>query len=299
MKRSRILVVGGGAREHAIVRKLRNSEYVSDIFCAPGNGGIQQDAIIPDIAIEPNILASFARRENISMVLVGPEAPLVSGLADHLSKEGITVFGPVAAGAVLEGSKIFAKQFMARHGIPTAGYSIFDDAEAACGYLSSMHGAVIKADGLCAGKGVYVSDNFDDSCLAVHEIMKERKFGDAGLKVLVEEKLQGEEVSVLALVSGRHYSLLVPSQDHKRAFDGDKGPNTGGMGAYAPASVMDSTMMKNVENNIIKPVVEGLASDGIEYFGVLYAGLMIQDGKPYVLEFNVRFGDPETEAVIL
>ncbi|MFH1416191.1 MAG: phosphoribosylamine--glycine ligase [Elusimicrobiota bacterium] len=297
-ERSRVLVIGGGGREHALVWKLKQSEFAEKIYCAPGNGGISGDAEVFGLPSEFADLKKIIEEKKIDMVVVGPEAPLVDGIADYLGSEGVTVFGPLKGSARLEGSKIYSKEFMKRHAIPTAGFDVFDDASKAMDYLKSRPEVVIKADGLCAGKGVVVTDSFDEGRETIEKFMTEKIFGNAGRRVVIEEKLKGEEASILALVSGKNCSLLIPSQDHKAVFEGDTGPNTGGMGAYAPASLVDSNMLDKVKKQIIVPVLEGLASEGMDYCGVLYAGLMICAGEPKVLEFNVRFGDPETEAVL-
>lgn len=297
----KVLVVGGGGREHAIAWRLAKSPSRPDVYCVPGNPGIASVATCAGIAADDlEGIVSFARRERMDLVVVGPEAPLVAGLADMLSARGIPCFGPTQRAARLEGSKVFAKEFMRRHGIPTAPARTFDDPGEAKEYVRSLGGpCVVKADGLAAGKGVYVCGGPEEALAAVARVMEERVHGAAGERVVVEERLAGEEASVLAFCDGERIAMMVPSQDHKRAFDGDEGPNTGGMGAYAPAPVLsDPALAKRVREEILEPAVEGMAQEGGLYRGVLYAGLMICDGDPYVLEFNVRFGDPETQAVL-
>jgi len=245
-------------------------------------------------------IREFARYEKIDLVVVGPEAPLAKGLGDALRREGIAVFGPGADGARLESSKSFCKDFMVRHGIPTAEYKTFTSPIHAGDYIRLMGAPiVVKADGLAAGKGVFVCNTVEDAMSAVHTIMKEKAFGDAGDKVVVERCLQGEEASFIAITDGDEILYLASSQDHKRIFDGDRGPNTGGMGAYSPAPVVDEAMRRKIIDRVIDPTVRGLKKDGISFRGVLYAGIMIQDGVPYVLEYNVRFGDPEAQPLVV
>jgi len=296
----RVLVIGGGGREHALVWKIRQSPQVKEVFCAPGNGGIAQLAECVDIAVDDlKGLRQFARRKRIDLTVVGPELPLTLGIVDFFQKEGLRIFGPCRAAAALEGSKAFAKEIMNTCGIPTAEFATFSDPEEAEAYLHKKQGPfVIKADGLAAGKGVIICQSRAEAFEAVEKIMKEKQFGQAGDKVIIEEYLRGEEVSVLAVTDGIHSVLLPSSQDHKAVFEGDRGPNTGGMGAYAPAPIMTLSLEETVGERIIRPVLQGLQKQGIEYRGVLYAGLMITAGGPKVLEFNCRFGDPETQAVL-
>ncbi len=298
----KVLVVGSGGREHALCWKIAQSPLVSRVYCAPGNPGISRLGKGETVPIAPRDfegLAAFIEEKDIGLTVVGPEDPLVAGLADCLAERGETVFGPSAAAARLEGSKAFAKNFMARHGIPTATAEVFDNADDARRYVSA-HGApvVIKADGLAAGKGVTVARTLEDALGAVSLIMEQRVFGDAGAKVVVEDFLEGEEASILALCDGERVVPLPSSQDHKPVFDGDKGPNTGGMGAYSPAPVVTPALEREILDTILRPVVEGMAAEGSPYRGVLYAGLMITKEGPRVVEFNVRFGDPETQAVL-
>jgi phosphoribosylamine--glycine ligase len=297
----RVLLVGGGGREHALAWKLRQSPRLGALYCAPGNAGIAAIAdCVPIAADDVAGLVAFARRERIDLVVVGPELPLTLGLIDRLAEAGIRGFGPSAAGARLEGSKAFAKQLLAEDGIPTASFATFDDAGAAARHVSA-HGApvVVKADGLAAGKGVFVCATVEEALAAVEQLMRARVLGAAGARVVVEEYLAGEELSFMALTDGQTVLPLAPSQDHKRVFDGDRGPNTGGMGAYSPPPLATPALEVEVMGTVVAPVVAGLARRGIAYRGVLYAGLMVHGGRAKVLEFNVRFGDPEAQAILL
>ena len=303
MNKMNVLVVGSGGREHALVWKLRQSPLAEKIYCAPGNAGIAADAECVDIGVdELEKLADFAVEKNIGLVVVGPEAPLCAGAADVLRARGVAVFGPGAAAARLEGSKEFAKAFMCKYGIPTAHGESFTDAAAALEYIASefangARGIVVKADGLAAGKGVLVAENEDEARKFTVECFS-GAFGSAGAKVVVEELLTGEETSVLALTDGKSIIRLASSQDHKRVFDNDQGPNTGGMGAYSPAPVVTPEVEKRIDEEILKPFLRGIAAEKLDFRGVLFAGLMIEDGVPKVLEFNVRFGDPEIQPVL-
>ncbi|MBI4687668.1 MAG: phosphoribosylamine--glycine ligase [Nitrospirae bacterium] len=297
----KVLVIGGGGREHALVWKLSRSPRVDKIFCAPGNAGISEIAECIDIkADDIGALLNFARYEWIDLTVVGPEAPLTMGIVDAFKREGLRIFGPDASGARLEGSKVFAKDFMLRYGLPTAEYKTFTSYLHAEEYVR-LKGApiVIKADGLAAGKGVFIAESHDEAIDALKKIMKEKAFGDAGSRVIVEQCLRGEEASFMALTDGDTIIPLATSQDHKRIFDNDKGPNTGGMGAYSPAPVITHETADVVMKTVMNPLLKGLKREGIDYKGVIYAGLMICDGKPYVLEFNCRFGDPETQPVLM
>ena len=296
----KILVVGGGGREHALCYALLQSPKVEKIFCAPGNAGISTIADCVDIKVDDlDALCDFAQEQKVDFVVPGPELPLVLGLADMLVQRNIPVFGPRKFAAQLEGSKIFAREFMEKYGIPSAEFKGFDDMDAALAYLDEVPlPTVVKADGLAAGKGVAVCDNRDDAKDFVRSIMKDRVFGGAGTRVLVEECLGGEEASILAIADGKSFKLLTPSQDHKRAFDEDKGPNTGGMGAYSPVSIIDDEMLDEIKENIIQPVIDGMNKEGTPFVGVIYAGLMVTYKGPHVLEYNVRFGDPEAQAVL-
>ena len=296
----KVLVVGGGGREHTLVWKLKQSSHVDKIYCAPGNGGIAQDAeCVPLAAEDLHGLADFAQEKRIDLTVVGPEAPLTAGIVDIFKSRGLKVFGPDAKAACLEGSKVFAKEKMTRYGVPTAAYRVFYDSAAALEFVRELNGpCVVKADGLAAGKGVIIAKDRAEAEQAVRLIMEERAFGDAGKAVVVEQLFKGEEVSVLAFTDGKTIKTLAASQDHKRVFDGDEGPNTGGMGAYSPAPVYTSELHEKTVKDILEPVIYGLADDGIKYKGVIYAGLMVTSEGPYVLEFNCRFGDPETQVVV-
>ncbi|GAB4541139.1 MAG: phosphoribosylamine--glycine ligase [Thermodesulfovibrionia bacterium] len=297
----KVLVVGSGGREHALVWKLNQSSRVKRIFCAPGNAGISEIAECIDIkADDIEGLLDFAKYEGIDLTVVGPEAPLTKGIVDRFVKEGKRIFGPHSSGAMLEGSKVFAKDFMRKYGIPTAEYKTFTSYLHAEDYIR-LKGTpiVIKADGLAGGKGVFVAETMDEAIKALRMIMKERVFGEAGERVVIEECLKGEEASYMVLIDGRTVIPLASSQDHKRVFDGDKGPNTGGMGAYSPAPIITRDVERRIMDGIMKPLMKGLKREQMNYRGVLYLGLMICDGMPYVLEFNCRFGDPEAQPVLM
>lgn len=297
----RILVVGGGGREHALCWAIGGSPLCDKLFCAPGNAGIRQEAECVAIAADDvDGLVAFSRDNNIDLVVVGPEAPLVLGLVDRLEAEDIRAFGPRANAAMLEGSKGFMKDLCARHGIPSAAYGRFTDAEAAKAYIRE-HGApiVVKADGLAAGKGVTVAQTVDEALNAVDEAMTENAFGDAGAEIVVEAFLDGEELSFFALVDGINALPLAGAQDHKAVGEGDTGPNTGGMGAYSPAPSLTEALEAQVMETIIMPTVRGMAADGCPYTGVLYAGLMLTEKGPELLEYNVRFGDPECQVLMM
>jgi len=296
----KVLVVGSGGREHALIWKLNQSRRLTKIYCAPGNGGIAGDAeCVPIRADDLTGLRDFALREKIDLTVVGPEAPLASGIVDLFEEAGLRAFGPGARAALLEGSKVFAKETMARYGIPTADFRVFRELEPAVRYVRSLAGpCVVKADGLAAGKGVVVADNASEAETALRLIMEQRAFGAAGEAVIVEERLEGEEVSVLAFADGQTVLPMVASQDHKRSGDGDTGPNTGGMGAYSQPPVYTPSLQEQCCSEVLGPLIQGLARDGIRYRGVIYAGLMITARGTYVLEFNCRFGDPEAQVVI-
>ncbi|HPI94303.1 MAG TPA: phosphoribosylamine--glycine ligase, partial [Deltaproteobacteria bacterium] len=293
----RVLVVGSGGREHALCWKIAASPLVGEVFCAPGNGGIARDAVCIDIGADDVAgLLRFAKDNAFDLTVVGPEAPLAGGIADAFAAEGLAVFGPVKAAAMLEGSKAFAKDVMQECGIPTAAYRTFTDAQAARSYIrEAPGGVVVKADGLAAGKGVLVCPTKEEAYAAVDEVMVKKSFGAAGDLVVVEELLAGEEASFIAVCDGENVLPFASSQDHKRVFEGDQGPNTGGMGAYSPAPIVDAAMAGMVIDRVLNPLVWGLKKRGITYRGVIYAGLMIAEGGPSVLEFNVRMGDPETQ----
>jgi phosphoribosylamine--glycine ligase len=297
----KVLVIGSGGREHALVWKLSQSPMVDKIFCTPGNAGISEIAECLDIKTDDiAALVNFAKYEGIDLTVVGPEAPLTAGIVDAFVKEDRRIFGPDKLGAQLEGSKVFAKEFMLKYGIPTAEYKTFTSYLHAKEYIQ-LKGApiVIKADGLAAGKGVFVAVSVEESIDALKLIIKERAFGSAGDKVIVEQCLKGEEASFMVLTDGKTFIPLAASQDHKTVFDNNKGPNTGGMGAYSPAPIITASLEADIMKNIIKPVIKGLTKERINYRGIIYAGLMICDGKPYVLEFNCRFGDPEAQPVLM
>ncbi len=299
-ERMKVLVLGSGGREHAIGVSLARSPKKPLLVFAPGNAGMA--SLGRCLPVKPTDLVevlALCDREAPDLVVVGPEDPLCLGVVDLLSSHGFKVFGPTKAGARLEGSKVFAKQFMTKYLLPTAPYRVFEDAARARNYLRETEGpVVVKADGLCAGKGVVVADDSAEALAAVEDMLVKRSFGEAGARILIEERLQGQEASVLAVTDGRTIAVLDPLQDHKRIFDGDRGPNTGGMGAYGPAPIVTPKVMAQIERDVLVPAVHGLGREKIPYRGVLFAGLMITKGGPRVLEFNVRFGDPETQAVL-
>ena len=294
----RVLVVGGGGREHAIVRALSRSPGEPELFCAPGNAGITEEAqILPVGAEDVDGMVGAAREAGIDLVLVGPEAPLVAGLVDALEGAGIAAFGPTGAAAELEGSKQFAKNLMREAGVPTAGYTVVASKEEALGQLGrSSYPVVLKADGLAAGKGVIIAASEAEAREAAEVFFTEQRFGET--QVVIEEFLEGEELSLLALCDGENVLPLAPAQDYKRIGDGDEGPNTGGMGSYSPVPSIDSAEVERLTDLVHRPVVDAMRSRGTLYRGVLYAGLMLTDSGPKVLEFNCRFGDPETQAVL-
>ena len=296
----KVLVVGGGGREHALVWKLQQSPAVTKLYAAPGNAGIAGLAECADISVsEIRLLADFAERRGIDLTVVGPELPLTLGIVEEFERRGLRVFGPGREAAALEGSKVFAKRFMKRHGIPTGFHQAFDRAEDAKRYIREVGAPiVVKADGLAAGKGAIVCPTLKEALDAVALIMEARAFGDAGSQVVVEEFLQGEEASFLAFTDGTTVLPLASSQDHKAVFDRDRGPNTGGMGAYSPAPVVTEAVHRKVMDRIMVPTVKGMAAEGRPYRGVLYAGLMIRDGEPRLLEFNARLGDPEAQPLL-
>ena len=296
-----ILVIGSGGREHALAWKIAQSPKCDKLYAMPGNPGIEEIAeCVKDVSINDNAaVIDFAKNHSIDLVVIGPEAPLVNGLADELTAAGIKAFGPSKTAAQIEGSKIFAKNLMKKYGIPTATYEVFDDVNRACRYIKAAGAPiVVKADGLAAGKGVIVAQTVDEAVNAVFEVMEQKSFGEAGSRVVIEEYMDGEEASLLAFTDGTTIIPMIPSQDHKRVNDGDEGLNTGGMGAYAPAPVMTPEIIKKAEEKILKPVLAAMSKEGITYKGCLYAGLMIVNGEPKVVEFNARFGDPETQVVL-
>lgn len=303
----RILVIGGGGREHALVWKLAQSPRADRIYCAPGNAGIARLAECINLrATDLDGLANFAANQKIDLTVVGPEAPLIAGIVDRFEARGLPVFGPATDPARIEGSKVFAKELMVTYGIPTADYRRCDTPEEAHAYIDSyyaLHSApgtrlVVKADGLCAGKGVVVAEDATEAHAAVENMMVRRAFGDAGNRVVIEECLEGEEASIMAFTDGERVIPMPPSQDHKRIFENDTGPNTGGMGAYSPVPVVTPGIASEALEKILKPAVAAIRDLGIPYKGVLYAGIMVTKEGPKTLEFNCRFGDPETQAVL-
>jgi len=297
----KVLVVGGGGREHALVWKIAQSPRVTKIYCAPGNAGISEQAtIVPIKANDLNGLLEFALKEEIDLTIVGPEEPLTKGIVDLFESKGLSIFGSNQRAAKIEGSKAFAKEMMKKYCIPTASYEIFDDHKEAIAYIR-RHGTpiVVKADGLAAGKGVIVCKTVEEAIQSVERIMVDKIFGEAGNRVVVEECLVGEEASYIAFTDGKVILPMASSQDHKPIFDGDEGPNTGGMGAYSPAPVVTDQVHEKILERILRPIIQGMGEEGRPYKGVLYAGLMIHDGHPEALEFNARFGDPETQPVLM
>ncbi len=297
-----VLVVGSGGREHAIVWKLRQSPHVRKIFCAPGNAGIADVAeLVPLKVTDLEGLLRFTNEHEVDLTVVGPEQPLVEGIVDFFEEHGLKIFGPRKSAAMLEGSKAFAKDFMARHGIPTARYRTFtkDQRFEAERFIHELAPPiVVKVDGLAAGKGVLICDTKEAALTALTDVMVYKTFGRAGEKVVIEEYLVGEEASVFALTDGERFVTLSPAQDHKRILDGDAGKNTGGMGAYAPAPVVTPALLRRIEQEIILPTLHGLKQEGTPYTGCLYCGLMLTDTGPKVIEYNCRFGDPEAQVVI-
>ncbi|MGM0543936.1 MAG: phosphoribosylamine--glycine ligase [Pseudomonadota bacterium] len=300
----KVLMIGGGGREHALAWKLAQSSLVSQVFVAPGNAGTAGEDKLTNVAIEAtdiDALVAFARDETVALTVVGPEAPLVEGVVDRFQAAGLTIFGPTQAAAQLEGSKSFTKDFLARHAIPSAAYQTFTDVEPALAYLAEVGAPiVIKADGLAAGKGVIVAMNQAEADAAIRDMLEANAFGDAGARVVIEEFLEGEEASFIVMVDGENVVPMATSQDHKRAYDGDNGPNTGGMGAYSPAPVVTPEVDERIMQQVILPTVSGMAAEGHPYSGFLYAGLMIDaQGNPKVIEYNCRFGDPETQPIMM
>jgi len=302
----KVLVLGNGGREHALAWKLAKGERVSQVFVAPGNGGTARDPLLKNIPItDVKALADFAQAEKIALTVVGPEAFLAAGVVDEFRARGLRIFGPTKAAAQLESSKAFAKDFMKRHGIPTAAYETFSDAAAAHAYVDAQGAPiVIKADGLAAGKGVVVALSLAEAHEAIDWILEDNKLGvvhnEGGARVVIEQFLEGEEASFIVLCDGKHVVSLATSQDHKRLLDGDVGPNTGGMGAYSPAPVVTPNVHAKAMHEIIMPTIQGMARDGIPFTGFLYAGLMIDaQGQPRTVEFNTRMGDPETQPIMM
>lgn len=296
----KVLVIGSGGREHALVWKIAQSPRLNRIFCAPGNAGISRLAECLNIEAEDiPALLDFARKDRIDLTVVGPEAPLTAGLVDQFEQSGLRVFGPSQAAAEIEGSKVFCKELLSKYGIPTGGFAVFREPAVAKEYVREQPlPVVLKAEGLAAGKGVIIAQTVDEAMGAIDRIMVDRAFGAAGDRLLIEECLVGQEASVMAFVDGAHLSPMVPAQDHKRVFDSDVGPNTGGMGAYSPVPVVTEELYEVVVNRILQPTIEAMAKEGRTYRGVLYAGVMLTAEGPKVLEYNCRFGDPETQVVL-
>jgi phosphoribosylamine--glycine ligase len=297
-----MLVVGSGGREHALAWKLGQSSLVKQVICAPGNGGIEKDARCIRVPTDDHAaVLELARSERIDCVVIGPEAPLAAGLADTLRANAVPVVGPSRAAAQLESSKVFAKEFMVRHGIPTAPFSVYDrseDALARLGSAETRYPIVIKADGLAAGKGVVVARSAEEARKAIHQIMIERRFGSAGERIVMEDFLEGIEASYIVFTDGKRIIPAVASQDHKAVNDNDTGPNTGGMGAYSTDHILDSELLERILDQIVRPTIEGMDKEGMLFQGILYAGLMLKSGEPHVLEFNVRMGDPEGQVIL-
>jgi phosphoribosylamine--glycine ligase len=300
----KILIVGGGGREHALAWKAKQSPLADRVYVAPGNGGTATEPGVENVGIaaeDIGALAAFAGANGIDLTIVGPEAPLVAGLVDHFQEAGLRCFGPSKGAAQLEGSKSFTKDFLARHGIPTAAYRTFTELDPALAYLRQVGAPiVVKADGLAAGKGVILAEDLATAEQAVRDMLADGRFGAAGSRVVIEEFLTGEEASFIALVGGGQILPMASSQDHKARDDGDRGPNTGGMGAYSPAPVVTPEIHERIMREVMRPTVDGLAAEGLPYTGFLYAGLMVgADGTPKVLEYNCRFGDPETQPILM
>jgi phosphoribosylamine--glycine ligase len=299
-----VLIVGGGGREHALAWKAAQSDKVETVYVAPGNAGTAHENKMQNVDINAediDALKSFALQHDIGLTIVGPEAALVKGIADNFNAAGLKIFGPSRGAAQLEGSKAFTKDFLARHHIPTASYGNFTDENEAIAYVRQQGAPiVIKADGLAAGKGVILAQTEDEAVDAIRDMLSGNKFGDAGARVVVEEFLTGEEASFICMVDGKNILPMASSQDHKARDNGDRGPNTGGMGAYSPAPVVTREIHDRIMDEVIRPTVEGMANEGIDYTGFLYAGIMVaEDGTPKVLEYNVRFGDPETQPIMM
>ena len=296
----KVLLIGSGGREHALAWKIRQSPFLSKLYAAPGNAGIAE--IAECVPLEPNALDDlirFAKEKGIDLTLVGPESPLVAGIVDRFQAEGLKIFGPTQAAAQLEGSKIFAKEMMTRAGVPTAEFKIFDNADQAKHHVIEHEPPfVIKADGLAAGKGVVVAESAQDAVDAITKFMQEKSLGEAGSRILIEEKLEGEELSILVFTDGENLMPLASAQDHKRLLDMDRGPNTGGMGAYSPCPFLSEENFRKALDKTVRPMLSEMTKGGKPYRGVLYAGLILTKNGPYVLEYNARFGDPETQAVL-
>ncbi len=296
----RILVVGGGGREHTLIWKLSSSPLVKKLYAAPGNAGMAELADCVNIKVDDLTgLENFAQKNLIDLTVVGPELPLTLGIVDEFEKRNLKILGPKKEAAAIEGSKVFAKQFMKKHHIPTASFKVFDNPEEASGFVkSSDMPLVIKTDGLAAGKGAVIVDDTSFALSTIQKMMVEKVFGESGSRVVVEDFLRGEEMTVLAFTDGVTTCSMLSSQDHKKIFDGDQGPNTGGMGAYAPTTIADDKLMKRIYDEVLEPTVNGLQSEGKRFKGILYAGLMLTESGPKVMEFNCRLGDPETQVVL-
>ncbi len=295
----RVLVIGGGGREHALVWKISQSPKVKKIYCGPGNAGTALNAESIDIpADHVDRLLDFARTNKIDLTVVGPEQPLVLGIVDRFRAAGLRIFGPTAKAARIEGSKVFSKDLMSKYNIPTGDYQVFDASGPAKDYVRGLGRIIVKADGLAAGKGVYICKNGGEAVTAVEQILEQKLFGDAGKQIIVEEFLEGKEISLLAFTDGKTVLPLESAQDHKTVYDGDKGPNTGGMGTYSPAPLLTSDLLDRVMAEIMYPTINAMEKEGCPYQGILYAGLMITPKGPKVLEFNARFGDPETQPLL-
>lgn len=296
----KVLVIGSGGREHALCHKLSESKRVSKIYCAPGNGGTLQ--VAENVNINPkdiDLLLDFAINKDIDLTVVGPEDPLVNGIVDRFNEKGLKIFGPNKKGAILEGSKIISKEFMEKYNIPTGKYKVFKEAKAAISFLDSLnYPIVIKADGLCAGKGVIICKTKEEGIKAIEDIMVDKKFGLSGEEILIEEFLEGTETSLLCFVSNENIIPMESARDYKKIFEGDKGPNTGGVGCFSPNPVMTDKLKEEIEKSILKNIKIGFKNEDIDFRGILFIGLMLTSDGPKVLEFNVRFGDPETEVVL-
>ena len=300
----KVLIVGSGGREHALAWKMMQSNCVTEVYVAPGNAGTATETGVKNIPInvtDIQSLAAFAVKEQVGLTVVGPEVPLVAGIVDRFREEGLPIFGPTASAAQLEGSKSFAKSFMQRHGIPTAEAGVFEEIDAAEKYIHRLGApVVVKADGLAAGKGVVIAHTAQEAIVAVHDMLRDNRYGQAGSRVVIEEFLEGEEASFIVMVDGETVLPLASSQDHKALYDGDAGPNTGGMGAYSPAPVVTTEIYQKIIDTVIFPTIAGMRSEGEPYTGFLYAGLMIgKDGSVKVLEYNCRLGDPETQPLLM
>lgn len=296
-----ILLIGSGGREHALAWKLSQSKHCDKLYCAPGNAGISEVAECLDIAAEDHAgLITFALQHDIAFVIIGPEQPLVDGLSDALRNVGLKVFGPSKIAAQMEGSKGFMKDFCARHNIPTAAYQRFKSLDKAITYIKEQGAPIVlKTDGLAAGKGVIIAETIEEAITAATDMLSGESFGDAGTQLVIEEFMDGEELSYFALADGETYLPLTSAQDHKRVGDGDVGPNTGGMGAYSPAHFIDDALEESIIQKIIKPTVDGMKADGTPFKGVLFAGLMVKNGEPKLIEYNIRFGDPECQPIMM